>query len=81
MLSKNYLTSICLKEKKQINNLNRSTNPGLQEEIRRKDKLLKKFIRTKKQIRKQLIHNEYKILRNQILDLRKKSKQNFYQQF
>ena len=50
---------------------------GILTSIRRRDKLLKKFIRTKNQIRKQIIHNEYKTLRNQILDLTRKSKQNF----
>ena len=45
---------------------------GILTSIRRKDKLLKKFIRTKNQIRKQIIHNEYKTPRNQILDLTKK---------
>ena len=54
---------------------------GILTSIRRKYKLLKKFIRTKNQSRKQVIHNEYKTLRNQILDLTKKSKQHFYQNY
>ena len=52
---------------------------GILTSIRRKDKLLKKFIRTKNHIRKQIIHNEYKTLRNQIIYLTRKSKHNFYQ--
>ena len=42
---------------------------GILKSTRRRVTLLKKFIRTKKQIRKQIIHNEYNTLRNQILDL------------
>ena len=54
---------------------------GILKSTRRRDKLLKKITRTKNQCRKQIIHNEYKTLRNQILDLTKKSKQNFYQNY
>ena len=42
---------------------------GILTSIRRRDKLLKKCIRTKNQSRKQIIYNEYKPLRNQIIDL------------
>ena len=51
---------------------------GILTSIRRKYKLLTKFIRTKTQSRKQVIHNEYKTLRNQIIDLTQKSKQFFF---
>ena len=44
---------------------------GILTSIRRREKILKKFIRTKNQSRKQIIHDEYKTLRNQILDLKK----------
>ena len=54
---------------------------GILTSIRRKDKLLKKFIRTKNKSRKQIIYNEYKTLTNKILDLTKKSKQNCYQNY
>ena len=50
---------------------------GILTSIIRRDKLLKKIIRTKDESRKQIIHNEYKRLRNQILDLTRKSKQQF----
>ena len=54
---------------------------GILTSIRRRDKLLKKYIRTKNPIRKQIIHNEYKLLRNQILELTRTSKKNFYQNY
>ena len=47
---------------------------GILTSIIRRDKLLKKFIRTKNQCRKQIIHKEYKTLRNKVLDLTTKSK-------
>ena len=37
---------------------------GLLNSMKRRDKLLKQYIRTKNCVRKQTIHNEYKILRN-----------------
>ena len=54
---------------------------GILTSIRRKDKLLNKFIRTKNQSRQQVIYNAYKTLRNQILDLTWKSKHNFFQNY
>ena len=49
--------------------------------MKRKDKLLKKYMITKNCVRKQTIHNEYKTLINQILELIRSSKKKFYQNY
>ena len=42
---------------------------GLLTSMKQRDRLLKKYIRTKNPIRKQIAHSEYKTLRNRILEL------------
>ena len=54
---------------------------GLLNSMRRRDKLLKKYIRTKNALNKQEIYNEYKSLRNKILELTRTSKKKFYQNY
>ena len=54
---------------------------GLLSSMKRRDKLLKKYIRIKNHTNKQIAHNDYKTLRNQILELTKASKNLFYQNY
>ena len=54
---------------------------GILKSTKRRNKFLKNFIRAKNQCRTQIIHNEYKTLRNQILDLTRKSKDNLYKNY
>ena len=49
--------------------------------MKRRDTLFKKYIRTNNCDRKQTIHNEYKTLINQILELTRSSKKTLYQNY
>ncbi len=51
--------------------------PGIIKSIRRRDKLLRLYIKTEGN-RKEEIHIEYKIIRNKIIDLIRKSKKNHF---
>ena len=55
--------------------------PGILKSIKRRDKLLRKYIQLKDSIRKNEIHTQYKLLRNQIIALIRQSKKNYYQQY
>ena len=54
---------------------------GLMNCMRRRDKLLHKYINTKNPLRKQAFHSEYKTLRNQIVQLTTHSKNLFYKKY
>ena len=49
--------------------------------MKRRDKLLKQYINTKNPTRKSAFHAEYKLVRNQIVELTKLSKNNFYKKY
>jgi hypothetical protein len=49
--------------------------------MKRRDRLLHKYIRTKDTLGKHAAYNEYKLLRNQVLDLTRDSKKLFYQNY
>ena len=51
---------------------------GIRRCMNRRDKLLRKFVKMKDSQRKSSLQAEYRLLRNQIVELTKKSKQNFY---
>ncbi len=51
---------------------------GIRRSMNRRDKLLHKIIKMKDSPRKSSLQTEYKLLRNQIVELTKISKQNFY---
>ena len=55
--------------------------PGILTSIKRRDTLLKKFIACPEGDRKNLLHSQYKILRNRIVALLKLSKKNHYQEY
>ena len=55
--------------------------PGIIISIRKRDKLLKKFINCKNQENKEILHNKYKLYRNLIVTLTRKSKKNHYQKY
>ena len=54
---------------------------GILTSMRRRDKLLHQFIRTKDPNSKLALHTEYKLLRNKILQLTKLNKQIFYKNY
>ena len=54
---------------------------GILTSIKRKDKLFGKYIRTKDPLNKHVLHDEYKALRNRIIELINTSKQNFYHDY
>ena len=54
---------------------------GITNCMKRRDKLLNYYINTKNPIRKTAFHAEYKLLRNQIVELTKLSKNNFYKKY
>ena len=54
---------------------------GLQKSISAKTKLLKNFINKKDPVLKQEFHTKYKIYRNLLSTLMKKSKQNYYEKY
>jgi hypothetical protein len=49
--------------------------------MKRRDRLLKKYIRTKNPLMKQVAHKDFKTLRNQILELTRNSKKSFYKTY
>ena len=53
--------------------------PSICNSIKRRDKLLRKYIKTKDIIIKEEIHTRYKILRNQIVSIIRQSKKLHYQ--
>ena len=55
--------------------------PGIVKSIKRRDKLLRKFITTKEINRKNELHTQYKTLRNQIVSIIRKSKKLHYQTY
>ena len=54
---------------------------GIFTSIKRRDKLLHKYIKAKDPTRKELLHTEYKALRNRITYIISISKKNHYQHF
>ena len=54
---------------------------GIQNNIKRRDKLLRQYLKTNDPTRKYAFHTEYKLIRNRIVNLIKISKQNFYQNY
>ena len=55
--------------------------PGIVKSIKRRDKLLRKFITTKEINRKNELHTQYKTLRNQVVSIIRKSKKLHYQTY
>ena len=55
--------------------------PGIMLSIKRRDTLLKKFIACPEGDRKNILHTQYKILRNKIVALIRLSKKNHYQDY
>ena len=54
---------------------------GILTSMRRRDKLFHQYIRVNDPPRKLALHMEYKLIRNQIVNLIKQSKQNFYKNY
>ena len=54
---------------------------GILNSIKRRDKLLRKYINAKDPTRRESLHNEYKTLRNRITYIINVSKKSHYQQF
>ena len=77
----NYAPLIKL-SKKEIKQLSKPwITIGIRNSISRRDKLLRKFIKCKDLGRKNELHQEYKILRNEIVSLIRTSKNNHYRNF
>ena len=55
--------------------------PGIVKSIKRRDKLLRKFIKYTENNRKNELHTQYKALRNQIVTIIRKSKKNHFQKY
>ena len=55
--------------------------PGICNSIKRRDKLLRKYIEAKDDTIKEDLHARYKILRNQIVSIIRQSKKLYYQKF
>ena len=55
--------------------------PGIQISIKRRDKLLRQYIKTNESNRKEEIHTEYKQLRNKIVTLIRNSKKQHFQNY
>ena len=55
--------------------------PGICNSIKRRDKLLRKYIKAKDDTIKEDLHARYKILRNQIVSIIRQSKKLYYQKF
>ena len=54
---------------------------AIRKSMRRRDRLLRKYIKAKNPARKAPLHTEYKSLRNSIIQLTKQSKLNFYNDY
>ena len=55
--------------------------PGIGNSIKRRDRLLRKYIKAKDVIKKEEIHVRYKTLRNQTVSIIRQSKKMYYQKF
>ena len=55
--------------------------PGISNSIKRRDRLLRKYIKAKDVINKEEIHVRYKTLRNQTVSIIRQSKKMYYQKF
>ena len=55
--------------------------PGIIKSIKRRDKLLKKYIKIVDVIHKEQVHKEYKQLRNRIVAIIRKSKKHYFQNY
>ena len=68
--------------KKELKNMHKPwVTKGILTSMRRRDKLFGKFIRTKNETNKMSLHNEYKNLRNRIVELIRKSKFMYYKNY
>ena len=54
---------------------------GILNSISRKNKLYNKYSKLKDEVKKKLVHDEYKILKNNISELIRKSKKIYYESF
>ena len=54
---------------------------GILTSMRKRDKIFHKYIKTNNSPKKLILHTEYKNLRNQIVNLIKLNKQNFYKNY
>ena len=55
--------------------------PGILKSIKRRDKLLRKYIQLKEPIRKTEVHSQYKALKKQIIAIIRQSKKNHFQNY